>query len=157
MLKPYQKKIIDLLLEQEMLLARLYTTYSKKFQELQDFWRELAKEERQHAKWIQQLYEAEKDSLVLFDEGRIKTYTMKTFISGLEEALGKVELKEFDSWRAIVYACDIERSLIEKNVFSHFYGLTENAINVLKLLKKHTDDHLNRLEDLRSKQTCSIA
>lgn len=84
-LKPYQEKIITLLLKQETLLASLYQTFAQKFPEHEEFWSQLAREEEKHAGWLEQLRAATKKKVVLFNEGRIKTYTMETFVQGMGE------------------------------------------------------------------------
>lgn len=148
MLTPNQKKIIDLLIKQEKLLARLYTIFYDKLPEHRDFWKKIAKEEHHHAKWLERLYEAGGKDVVHFDEGKITTVSLETFIKGVEEAIRKAEADELDDKMALVQTVDLERSLIEKNVFSQFSGLTDKAKNVMKFLEKHTKEHLSQAENL---------
>jgi len=149
MLTPNQKKIIDLLIKQEKLLSRLYTIFCDKLPEHRDFWEKLAKEEHQHSKWLVQLYEAGEKDVVHFDEAKITTFSLETFIKGVEEAIRKAESDVLDDKMALVQTADLERSLIEKNVFSQFSGLTDKAKHAMKFLEKQTKEHLSQAENLR--------
>ncbi|HIJ89839.1 MAG: rubrerythrin family protein [Desulfobulbaceae bacterium] len=140
-LKPYQEKIIALMLRQETLLARLYQIFSRKFPEHADFWNKLARDEEKHAGWLEQLREATEKKVMLFNEGRIKTYTLETFVQGLEEKIERAEADGFDTRQALICTIDLERSLIEKNVFSLFEGMTEKASRVMKFLAQETKNH----------------
>jgi rubrerythrin len=151
MLTPNQKTIIDLLIEQEKLLAQLYAVFSEKFTEHGKFWKKLSREEHGHAKWLEQLYEAGEKDIVHFDEGRITPFSLGTFISGVKDAIHSAESEQMDQKAAFIRTADLERSLIEKNVFSCFNGLTDKAINALGFLEKQTQEHLAQAESLREK------
>ena len=120
MLKPYQKNIVELLIKQEMSLSKLYKTFAEKFSGHKDFWINLSKDEMRHANWIEKLSEAEKKGIVIFDEGKIKTYTMKAYIEHVEKVMSGTENNEFNQINAFSFALDFETALIEKNVFTHF-------------------------------------
>lgn len=150
-LKPYQERIIDLMLKQETLLAELYHAFAKKFPEYEELWNKLAREEEKHASWIEQLRVASEKKVVLFSEGRIKTYTLETFVQGIEEKITRAEASDFNARQALVCTIDLERSLIEKEVFSHFEGLTEKASSVMKFLAKETKEHQELAQKLYTK------
>jgi len=44
------------MIRQESLLSKLYTLFAEQFLEHGEVWEELAKEEKQHANWLKQLY-----------------------------------------------------------------------------------------------------
>lgn len=150
-LKPYQEKIISLMLKQETLLAKLYRTFAQKFPGYEELWNKLAREEEKHAGWLDQLRAASEKKVVLFSESRIKTYTLETFVQGLKEKLNRAEADGFDARQALACAIDLERCLIEKNVFSLFEGMTEKASRVMKFLAKETREHLDLAEKLYRK------
>ena len=141
MLKPYQKNIIDSMIKQESLLAKLYTLFAKQFPDYSELWTALAKDEMQHAKWLGELYEAGAKGIVLFDEGKIKTYTMNAFITYLEGIIARAEKNELPLANAISCTHDLERSLIEKNVFSHFDSTSAKARSILKRLTLENTVH----------------
>ena len=148
-IKPFQEKILQQLIDQEALLSRLYAIFSKQFPEYQEFWEELSKEEVRHAKLIEKLFEATKTGKIVFDEGKIKTYTLAAFITRLEGIVEKAERGELTPASAFSYAVDYESSLIEKNVFSHFDSLSDKAKNTLKILQIETINHVERIRNAR--------
>ena len=153
MLKPYQKKIVELLIKQELLLSKLYKTFADKFPKHKDFWINISKAEIRHANWIEKLYEVEKKGIVIFDEGKIKTYTMKAFIEHVEKIISRTENNEINPINTFSYALDFEMALIEKNIFTHFDGLNEKAIGVLKALIAETKNHIEKIKEMKQKIT----
>ncbi len=145
-LKPFQEKMLKLLIQQETLLSRLYALFSEQFTEQKEFWGKLSKEEERHAKLIEKLLEAAKSGLVFFVEGKTKTYTLEVFIKRLEGILEKAENGEFNLPSALRCAFDYESSLIEKNVFFHFDSLSEKAKGTIKILQSETLKHVERIK-----------
>lgn len=151
MLEPYQKKIIELLFKEEMLLAKLYKLFAVQFPDHKDFWQDLKKDEVRHAAWVKRLYKAEKKNLVAFSEGKIKTYTMNTFIENLEKIIQRAENKEINLKMAVSYTLDLERSLIEKNVFSHFKIIDKKVAAIMTRLESETRRHVKKAEDMMAR------
>lgn len=151
LLKPYQEKIIALMLKQESLLARLYQAYAKKFPEYKQLWAKLAREEKKHAGWIEQLRVASENKVVLFREGRVKPSHLEKFVQGIEEKLKQMETDGFNARQALLATIDLERSLVEHHVFSHFVGITEKARNVMDFLAQETKEHQELAEKLYAK------
>ncbi len=149
MLTDNQKKISQLLIEQEAILAKLYSVFAEKFPEHNVFWKKLAKEERQHASWVKQIFNAVEKGAVLFDEGKIKINTLGILIKGIEDTISKAQKGEIDVIRAIVITADLERSLIEKNVFSCFKGVSVKSQKIINFLCESTKEHLSETEKLR--------
>ncbi|MEA3332218.1 MAG: hypothetical protein U9Q58_01295, partial [Pseudomonadota bacterium] len=106
--------------------------------------------EKKHAIWLRQLYDAGEEGFILFDEGKIKTYTMNAYIEHLEGVIARAENQELTMVQAISFTLDFERSLIEKNVFTHFDSTSEKARSVLTRLNRETENHIKRVQALRS-------
>ncbi len=138
------------MIRQESLLAKLYKLFTIQFPEHEKVWDELAKEEKKHANWLNQLYDAGEKSIILFDEGKTKTHTMNAYMKHLEQVITKVENREVTLHQAISYTLDFESSLIEKNVFTRFDSTSEQARSVLKRLTHETESHIKRIQALRS-------
>jgi rubrerythrin len=153
MLEPYQKKIIELMFKQEILLAKLYKTLASKFPVYKDFWHDLAKEELKHAEWIKKLYQAEKKDMVAFSEGNVKTYTLNNFIEHLEKVIQQAENEELDLKKAVAHTLDFEKSLIEKNVFARFEIVEENIKGIMTKLASETRKHIKKAQDLMATVT----
>jgi len=54
------------MIRQESLLSKLYPLFAEQFPEHGEVWDELAREEKKHANWLKQLYDAGEKSIVLF-------------------------------------------------------------------------------------------
>lgn len=145
-LKAYQSKIIVLLTQQELLLAELYRFYSSLYPDLRDFWSELSREQMEHATWIEYCYKKSEEGSVTFDEGKIKTYTVESFVKYLEENLAKVKAKAPAPQGAFSLALGIENSLLIKRVFDHFKTGDQELSTLLGSLREKKKDHLKRLE-----------
>ena len=148
-IKPFQEKIIQQLINQEALLSRLYSLFSKQFPQYKEFWEKLSKEEERHAKLVEKLFEATKSGSIVFDEGKIKTYTLAAYITRLESIVEKAERGELTPVLAFSHAVDYESSLIEKNVFTHFDSLSDKIKGTLMILKTETIDHVERIKNAK--------
>ena len=144
-LKAHQEKIIKQLITQEEMLSKLYGHFAQQFPEYSKFWNQLSKEENRHARLIQKLLDAAKKGKIIFDEGKITTYTLNAFISRLEQILQKAIKGEYDIKRALACAMDYENSLIEKNIFTHFDSLSDKVKSTLKILHSETTDHIESI------------
>lgn len=151
LLKPYQDKIIDLMLKQESLLASLYQIFAQKFPVYEKLWHKLAREEQKHAGWVEQLHAASEKKVVLFREGRVKPAHLETFVLNIEKKIKQAEANGFNAREALVCTIDLERSLIEKEVFLHFVGITEKARSVMNFLAQETKEHQELAEKLYAK------
>jgi len=138
------------MIRQESLLSKLYPLFAEQFPEHGEVWDELAREEKKHANWLKQLYDAGEKSIVLFDEGKTKTQTMNIYIEHLEGIITRVENHELTLSQAIACTMDLERSLIEKNAFTHFDSISEQARSVLKRLALDTESHFKIIQALKS-------
>ncbi|MEW6670584.1 MAG: hypothetical protein AB1427_02720 [Thermodesulfobacteriota bacterium] len=115
------------------------------------FWEKLSLEENKHARLVEKLSQAVVKGLVTFDEGKIKTYALETFIKHLETLIAKAENGEIQARTAFTLAVDYETSLIEKNVFTHFGALTEKSKSVMKILIAETQEHIERVKVMQQK------
>ena len=81
-----------------------------------------------------------------FDEGKIKTYTVESFVKYLEDNLAKVKEKAPTPQGAFSLALGIENSLLIKRVFDHFQSGDQELTTLLGSLREKKKDHLKRLE-----------
>ncbi|MCP4024179.1 MAG: hypothetical protein GY729_20225, partial [Desulfobacteraceae bacterium] len=109
------------------------------------FWGKLSREEKKHATLVQKLLDAAKKGKIFFDEGKIKTYTLDTFITRLEDIIQQAQNNEFTLPAALACAVDYEASLIEKNIFTHFDSLNDKVKGTLKILQSETLSHVERV------------
>ena len=145
-LKGYQSKIIVLLTQQELILAELYRFFAGLYPDLRDFWSELSREQMEHATWIEYCYKKAEEGALSFEEGKIKTYTVESFVKYLEENLAKVKEKAPSPQGAVALAMGIENSLLIKRVYDHFQSGDHELITLLGSLREKKKEHLKRLE-----------
>lgn len=149
MLETYQKNIIELMIKQESLMAKLYKLFAKEFPEHSEFWNNISNDEVNHAIWLRQLYNASENDVLHFDEGKVKVNAMNTYISHQEDVIARTERHELTLVKAVSLTLDMEHSLIEKNVFALFASISEKNRNILKRLILETEEHVRRLQDFK--------
>lgn len=148
-LQNYQEKIIRQFESQERLLAELYGVFADRFPVDQSFWQGLSREETMHAKIVTALHTGVKKGLLVFDEGKVKTYTLTAMIERTRGLLETARQGGMDRVAALAQAVDLESALIEKGVFSRFEPLTEKARATLKRLNSETLSHVSRVRQVR--------
>ena len=145
-LKPYQSKIIILLTQQELLVADLYRFFASLYPDLREFWNDIAKEQMEHATWVEYLYKKAQEGAVYFSEEKIRTYTVESFIKYLQDNLARVKEKAPTPSAAFSLALNIENSLLIKRVFERFQSADRELSNLLLSLREKKVDHRKRLE-----------
>lgn len=145
-LKPFQSKIIVLLTQQELRIADLYRFYAGLFPELREFWTGMSTDQMEYATWLEYFYKKADEGAVQFEEGKVKTYTVESFVKYLEDGIARVKEKAPPPPAAFRLALDIENSLMIKRVFDHFKSADRQLINLLNTLREKKKDHLKRLE-----------
>ncbi len=147
-LKSYQSKIIVLLTRQELLVAEIYRFFAGLFPGAREFWNTVAEEELEHAGWLEYLYKRAQNDTVRFHEGRIKSYTVETFVRYLEENLARMKEKAPSLQQAFSLAVNIEKSLLVKNAFDHFESADRELHALLLDLRDKLTDHRERIEQM---------
>jgi hypothetical protein len=127
-------------------ISRLYERFAEKFPDERDFWRELSRDEELHAKWADKLLEAARQGKLHVEEGRTKTYTLKTVMKHVEAVESKVNTPSFTLKNALLFALDLEHSRIEKNVFGQFHAVDEGEKGFLFNVSQKTQEHTRKVE-----------
>lgn len=139
--------MLELMKEQELLMADIYLRLSELFPEYGDVYREMLSEEREHAGWIDHLNTlcvAEKAS---FAEGSTRTYTISSLIKYLRDFIAQLETKQMGHLKCLSYIIDIEQSLIERNAFQRFTGDSLEVMKVLKILEESQKVHVSKIKE----------
>lgn len=140
--------VLELMRSYELLLKDLYKLFADKIPTEKDFWMKLSEEENKHAYWLEVLgVNMQKQELSLNGDSRFNLPLIKSSIEHVKEAVedfNKIELNLFD---ALIFAKDIENSMIEKKFFEVFYGINDDFDRVMKLLKEETEKHSERIEE----------
>ncbi|MDK9705577.1 MAG: hypothetical protein OEL83_00885 [Desulforhopalus sp.] len=144
-----EKNIINLLVWQELLLANLYRLFAKQFPQYCQFFEDLSGDEQKHASWLKQLADSGERGFIVFTEGKVKTQDIDAYNNYLEKVILKTENGELTLAEAVRYAGEMERSLIERDVFSHFDSTSTKAKEILEKLVLETRRHINKIESIQ--------
>ena len=141
-----RKVMIELLAQNEELIAELYIAYSEKFPDYRNFWSEIAEEEKKHSRWMRSL-QAYTDDILSFDEGRIKPELMQISLTYLENKLKQAETEKMTIADALTIALELETNMIERNYFKLFSGDSDEVKSIFQNLESDTQQHTNRVRN----------
>lgn len=108
---------LELLIRQEIAVKQLYETFANIFETHEDFWRELAKSEQNHADLLSRLRTRNDIEIWLIDEMRLSPEVVKRSTAYVKEKEKLTLQGEVDLQQAFSLAENIERFLID-GVFS---------------------------------------
>ena len=148
---PSQNKAIEMLYKMELMFADLYDDFAYKFPEHKIFWQGLAQDERKHAKWVKELYQYERKYLVTFSEGEVSTSGLIAAFKHIEKTIQLSRNDEIDFKSAVFLTLDIERTLIDHEVFTFFEIPSEFFSNYMTWLEQETKAHAKKAEDMIKK------
>jgi rubrerythrin len=146
-MKEYQKAIIELLIEKELLTAEVYKSFARRFPRHEAFWLRLSTEETEHAAWVQHLLDLSTSRDINYDEGKTRTYTIKTFNDYLRGLRAEALSPGLRAEKALALTVDIEKSLLERHLFAQFKSSSDQTQRILAVLQKGLEDHLTYVED----------
>lgn len=137
---------IELLVEHEEAIGRLYEAYAANFPAFKTFWSTLSFEEKDHAKKIRALIEERKLGHVTFDSTKYDPESIKTSIAYVDQQLSGLKTEEVPLIKAFSVALDIEKSIIDGKVFEAFKGHTQKTRELIRELTKAVTDHYQVIE-----------
>jgi hypothetical protein len=141
-----QQKLLQLYLDMELQMASIYEQFAGDFRHHRDTFLSLASEEREHASWIQYLQEQASQGKAHFVVGKLRTNTIETLNRYLREIISRHRKHPFDVVHAATIILDLERSLIEKNVFRSFGDDSDEVSRILEILVESQEAHLKKIE-----------
>lgn len=144
-LEKEQLRIIELLAEHEKIISSLYIEYSQNFPVQRDFWLNLAREEIEHAEWIERLKAKAGEKKLYFNEKRFNEEAIRTSIEYIRGQKVRAQEEEITPKKALSIARDIENGLIEKKFFEVFKPDYKEIKQVFKDLANATHEHYNRI------------
>ncbi len=140
-------EVLNILKELELKIAELYSSCSGHFPKLKEFWSELEREEKKHAKYIQNMLEVYLQNPADFIEARpFNIIAVKTVIKGVEENIVNIENNKIDQLRALNIALDIEKSLLEAKFMEYLKTDDARYNNYMKGIAGETFQHRKKIE-----------
>ena len=128
-----QDDIVELLANNEDLIAILYSTYAERILGFQEFWTNLAAEGKEHAAGIRALKDRLKDGKVFVNRSRFQEEAINVFSKYLNGRIAEAKKSELSQLNALSVAWDIENSVLEKKYFEVF---ATDSVEIRQLLSK---------------------
>lgn len=138
--------IIDHYLEQELLMASLYERFSKYYTAHKEFWASLVSEEHEHAAWIKHLHDGVIQGKIHFSEGKTRISTIDSIIAYITSRVVEFDKEPFELKKAASICLDVEKSLIERNVFKHFESDSVDVKKILSVLVEVQEKHIDKIK-----------
>ena len=151
-LKEYQINVLSLLIEHEEEIGKLYAVYADKFQEYNQFWYELSKEEEKHAIWIKELTEMVNKGEAFFDQKRFNLEAIKSSLAELKVDIIKNKHGDISLINALSAAYYYEMALIERKFFEIFETDSVKLKHTLINLSEETIKHQKKIKEVLEKE-----
>lgn len=137
--------VIEAMAAYEDAVGDLYAAFAVKFRQDDDLWHQLAAEERGHSEALRSLA-GEADELSIFlDTDRFNAGEVRVATRRLKERTEVVAYSSVGLREALAEAVEIERSMVDSQVFQVFQTDTPSVVAVLDHLREQTDVHRRRL------------
>jgi hypothetical protein len=136
------KGLIELMIRNEELFAKLYQKYSLLYEDVRDFWLHLAEEERRHAEWLEVLLKSRDVFSVRLD--LLPHESVRLIGDDIQVEIDSkifLPLKE-----SLVNSLRFERSFFEKNYFDFITIESASVRRVIEDLKRETAEHIRSVE-----------
>ena len=145
-----QENPLMLLVEHEEAISKLYNAYAVKFPDHEEFWATLAWEELDHAERIRQLAQYIEQGHVRFDAEKFKPIVIKTSMEYVAKELASAESKDVSMKKALAVALNIEKAIIDGQVFEAFKGHTAEARDFIRECEKNFEEHYRVVQEMWS-------
>jgi len=149
-------EIADMLMEYELLIAKLYSACAEKFSELQVFWEDLAKEEVGHANTIKDILVQVDGRSVALNQRRFNIRPLEISMEHVKEITDRVTGNDIDLLGALSLALDIEQSTIESKYYEIFTGRSREFNVRMKQVRDESRKHSARIRDMKQKILLSL-
>lgn len=146
MLEENQVKTLMRMHELEQSLAEMYALFLEKFPEHKTLWTVLVTEELEHADAVQKLYGLTYKKDAAFSEGATRLTAIESILDYVKKTCEIARQDKLTAEQALELSCDIEKSFIAKNIFSHFKVRLEYS-NLLKYLRSSSEQHAQLVQE----------
>lgn len=138
-------QIIDRYIEQELLMASLYERFSEFYSDHREFWTSLVSEEHEHAAWIKHFHDGIAQDRIHFSEGKTRISAIQSLTSYIKDRITEFDRHPFNIKKAVSICLDLEKSLIERNVFKHFESDSPEVKKILAVLTEVQEKHVEKI------------
>ncbi len=150
MIQQELQKLLDImacLAESERAIARLYRRCAETWKEDDAFWLHLEAQEIGHIRNIDRMAEMIRRNPDRFELHRpFNTTAIRTFITGVEQDMDRLNKGALSQRRALILARDIESSIIEKTYHEIVKTGETDYLNLVKQVVAETCSHKDAIE-----------
>ena len=141
-----QVSVVSLLASHEDALADLYTAYARQFPEQSDFWLGLAREERDHSRWVYTLGSHIERGFIVFPEGRFNAVAITHSLDYVRQQVVAADRGYLSLVNALSRAFDLENALLDRGFFATLKTDSGQLKKVLRALSYATERHKGTIE-----------
>lgn len=145
-----QKSSLTLLIEHEEAISRLYNAYAEKLTEHKEFWATLAWEELDHAERIRKLSQYIEQGHARFNADKFNPIVIRTSMEYIAKELRSAENEDISMKKALAVALNIEKAIIDGQVFEAFKGFTAEAREFIRACVKNFEEHYQAIQEMWS-------
>ena len=146
-MEPSGKGFLELYLQLEILMATLYERFANHYAAHTEFWLSLVADEREHAGYIQQFKRLAAEQKMSFAEGKARIAALNSFLTYIRSVIDLFDRQPFMHQKAIAICMDIEKSVLERDVFKGFDSDSTEIRQVLDILREAQEVHLKKIQD----------
>lgn len=143
-----QRNIIDLLIEHEKAVSRLYDAYASKFGIFHEFWTGLVVDELKHAEQIRQLGIGMEQRTIVHDSSKLILPAVQMSIDYVKKKHKDTKNADVSFINALSVALSIEKSIIDGGFFDTFKGITKDAKQLVQDLKQGVKVHYEKIDKM---------
>ena len=137
----HQTTVLELLAAHEEALADLYIAYARQFPEHGELWLGLAREERDHTRWVRTLSPHIQRGLVVFPEGRFNVVAVTRSLDYIRQQIVATDHGYLSLVNALARAYDLENALLDTGFFTTLKTDSAHLKKVLRALSYATERH----------------
>ena len=138
---------LELLIEHESVVGRLYEVFASLYPDRERFWRSLAAAEQMHAEKLGELGSEPSLGRWLSHESGLRPQAIKSSIGYVESQIERAQEGRLSSLQALSIAKDLENALIEEQFSRMGDSVHLKASPILRQLAAETEAHRKTLAD----------
>jgi hypothetical protein len=141
---------MEILIKHEEAISKLYAAYAQKFPKYKEFWSAVSLDEKDHAEQIRQLSQMIEEGHARFDFDTYKPNIIKISMDYIAKELVRAEKEDISLTTALSVALDIEKAIVDGEVFESFKGYTTEAKKFIRECVEGFAEHYRAIEDMWS-------
>jgi AAA+ ATPase superfamily predicted ATPase len=145
-LEPLGKGYLELYLQLEILMGTLYERFADRYAAHQEFWLSLVADEREHAGYIQQFSRLSAEQKMSFAEGKARIAALNSLLTYIQGVIDLFDRQPFMHQKALAICLDLEKSVLERDVFKGFDSDSAEIKQVLGILREAQEVHLKKIQ-----------